>query len=145
MGCLFSGSYGFTFLFMLVSVVMHLKTFLVHTFLLLKPTSSMHDSYLTGKAIAVIRVSVDSLGRNRPLQHWIPEEFSLLSLKRGVWVMSWSTNWPHCITLWVSSSLGASTSGIMLMDTSLAEGRASPDLATFGRHIPSLYSGSRVS
>ena len=78
------------------------------------------------------------------LQHWIPEESSLLSLKRGVWVMSWSTNWPHCITLWVSRSLGASTSGMMLIETSLADGRGAPDLATFGLQIPSLYSGSKV-
>ena len=73
------------------------------------------------------------------LQHWIPVEFSLLSLKSGVWVMSWSTNCPHCITLWVSSSLGASTSGMMLMLTRRAEGRAEPALETFGLHTPSLY------
>ena len=42
---------------------------------------------------------------------------SLEHLNKGVWVMSWSTNCPHCITLWVSSSLGASTSGTTLMLT----------------------------
>ena len=72
------------------------------------------------------------------VQHWIPVEFSLLSLKSGVWVMSWSTNCPHCITLWVSSSLGASTSGMMLMLTRRAEGRAVPALETFGLQTPSL-------
>ena len=42
---------------------------------------------------------------------------SIDHLNKGVWVMSWSTNCPHCITLWVSSSLGASTSGTTLMLT----------------------------
>ena len=38
-------------------------------------------------------------------QHWIPDEFSLESLKRGVWVMSWSTNCPHCISISVYLSV----------------------------------------
>ena len=59
MGCLFSDSYGLTFLLMLVSVVMHLQTPLGPIFLLLEPTSCVHDSYLTGKAIAVICVYSD--------------------------------------------------------------------------------------
>ena len=82
------------------------------------------------------------------VQHWIPVAFGLVSLKSGVWVMSWSTNCPHCITLWVSSSLGASTSGTTLILTSLAEGRLrSPPPVTelvFPFHTPSLYSGSRI-
>ena len=67
-------------------------------------------------------------------------------LKSGVWVMSWSTNCPHCITLWVSSSLGASTSGTTLILTSLAEGRLRSPVTelVFPFQTPSLYSGSRI-
>ena len=69
-------------------------------------------------------------------------------LNSGVWVMSWSTNWPHCITWWVSSSEGESTSGTTLILTSLAEGRLrSPPPVTelvFPFQTPSLYSGRRI-
>merc|ERR1711923_241604 len=77
-------------------------------------------------------------------QHWMPVALGLVRRNMGVCARSWSTNCPHCITLWVSSSLGASTSGIMLILTRRAEGRASPDLAILGLQTPSLYWGSRV-
>ena len=45
------------------------------------------------------------LGRVSPssLQHWIPVSSSPRTV--GVWVMSWSTNWPHCISINVYLSL----------------------------------------
>ena len=36
-------------------------------------------------------------------QHWIPVSSSPRTV--GVWVMSWSTNWPHCISINVYFSL----------------------------------------
>ena len=45
----------------------------------------------------------------------------------GVWVMSWSRNWPHCMSMRVKSGLGRLRSAIKASLIALAEGRVELD------------------
>ena len=58
-------------------------------------------------------------------------------LTTGVWVMSWSTNCPHCINMRVYLSFSLISELMVAVDTALGDGR--PDV--LGDSTPSSYSG----
>lgn len=58
-------------------------------------------------------------------------------------VKSWSTNCPHCISIWVTDSRGTSLSSWIVVVTCLALGSGLPVTDFLGLWIPSSYTGSK--